>query len=188
MNANGTLPRTWSWTVRETQIPPGSAMLLEPGGDVHAVAVEVAVGSTDHVAQVDADPEADALRLGHRRLALGHAALDAGRALDRVDGAGELAERAVAHELDETAPVLGQERVDELAAVGLEAREGGALVGLHQARVADHVRRQDGGEPPLDPCRRHRHPPARTDSRTLGSRARRGGAAQPACLSIDANA
>ena len=124
--------------------------LLEAGGDVHPVAIDVLVRD-DHVAEVDADAEADALCLGHCRFAFGHATLNAGRALDRVDGAGELAERAVAHELDETAPVLGQERVDELAAMGLEAREGAALVALHQARVADHVRRQDSGEPPLDP-------------------------------------
>ena len=54
--------------------------LLQPGGDVHPVAVEVAVGLADHVAEVDADPEADALGLGHRRLALGHALLDRDRA------------------------------------------------------------------------------------------------------------
>ena len=50
--------------------------LLEAGGDVHPVAVEVAVGLADHVAEVDADPEADALLFGHARLALGHALLD----------------------------------------------------------------------------------------------------------------
>ena len=56
--------------------PAGLGELLEPGGDVHPVAVDV-LALDDHVAEVDADPEADALRLGHRRLALGHATLDA---------------------------------------------------------------------------------------------------------------
>ena len=46
--------------------PAGLGQLLQAGGDVHPVAVEVAVGLEDHVAEVDADPEADALGLGHR--------------------------------------------------------------------------------------------------------------------------
>ena len=45
---------------------------------------------------------------------------------------GELAERAVAHELDDAAPVLGDERLDQLPAVRLEARERAGLVALHE--------------------------------------------------------
>ena len=96
----------------ETHDPAGLGELLEPGGDVHPVAVEVAVGLVDHVAEVDADAEADALRLGHLRLALGHALLDQHRAAHRVDDARELDQRAVAHELDDAALVLGDERLD----------------------------------------------------------------------------
>ena len=102
------------------------------------------------IAEVDADPEADAIGLGDGRLPLGHAALDRDRAGDRVDGAGELAEDAVAHELDNAAAVLRDERLDELLAVSLEAVERALLVALHEARVADHVRRQDRGEPAVD--------------------------------------
>ena len=122
---------------------------LEPRGDVDPVAEDVAA-LVDDVADVDADAEADALGLGDVRLPLGHAALDRDRAGDRVDDAGELAEDAVAHQLDDAPAVLGDERLDELLAVGLEAVEGALLVALHQARVADHVRRQDGGEPAVD--------------------------------------
>ena len=111
--------------------PAGLGELLEAGGDVHPVAVDV-LALDDHVAEVDADPEADALGLGHARLPLGHAALDRDRARDGVDDAGELAERAVAHELDDAAAVLGDERLDELPAVRLEARERAGLVALHQ--------------------------------------------------------
>jgi hypothetical protein len=50
--------------------------LLEARRDVHTVAVKVAIGLADHVAEVDADPEADALILGLRRLALGRPLLD----------------------------------------------------------------------------------------------------------------
>src|SRR3954471_12188033 len=41
--------------------PTWGRELLEPGGDVDPVAIEVAVGLADHVAQVDADAEPDAL-------------------------------------------------------------------------------------------------------------------------------
>ena len=122
---------------------------LQPRGDVHPATVDVAVGFIDDVAEVDTDPEANALRLRHGGLSLGHAALDCDRARDRVHHARELAERAVAHELHDTATVLSDERLDELLAVNLEALERAGLVALHQARVADHVGRQDSGEPAL---------------------------------------
>ena len=95
----------------ETSTPPGSAQLLQAGGDVDAVAVDV-LALDDHVAEVDADAERDALGLGHVPLALGHALLDRDRAGDRVDDAGELDQRAVAHQLDDPALVLGDQRVD----------------------------------------------------------------------------
>ena len=76
--------------------------------------------------------------------------LDRDGAGDRVDGAGELAEDAVAHQLDDAPAVLGDERLDELLAVGLEAVEGAPLVALHQARVADHICRENSGEPAVD--------------------------------------
>ena len=131
---------------------------LEPRGDVDPVAEDIA-GLVDDVADVDADAEADAFGLGDGRLPLGHAALDRDRAGDRVDGAGKLAEDAVAHQLDDTPAMLGDERLDELLTVGFQAVEGALLVALHQARVADHVRREDGGEPAVDPRRRHGRPP-----------------------------
>ena len=125
--------------------------------------------------------------VGHLRLALGHAPLDEHGAAHRVDNARELDEGAVAHELDDAALVLGDQGLDELSAVRLEAGEGAVLVPLHEPAVADHVGRQDGGEPPLDP--RHRRPPRRIAAEPSG-RARRGGrgALQPARRSIDANA
>jgi hypothetical protein len=138
--------------VPDTAIPPGSANPLWPGVDVHAVAVEVAL-VVDHVAQVDPDAEADAAFLADRLLTLLDAALNPDGALDGVDGAGELAEGTIARELDETAAVLGQERLDELLAVRLEPPERAGFVPLHQARVADHVRGEDRGEPAVDTVR-----------------------------------
>ena len=71
---------------------------LETRGDVDPIAVDVAL-LDDHVADVDADAERDAPVLGQLRLALGDALLDRGGALDRIDHARELDQRAVAHEL-----------------------------------------------------------------------------------------
>src|SRR4051794_25829940 len=129
--------------------PTRLGQALQPGGDVDAVAVDVVV-LDDDVAGVDADAEADLLVLGDARLALGHAALDGDGTGDRVDDAAELAQHAIAHELDNPAVVLGQEWLEELLAVRLEAGERAGLVMAHEPRVADHVRRQDGGEPPID--------------------------------------
>jgi hypothetical protein len=135
--------------VAREQDPARLGQGLEPRGDVDPVAEDVAA-LVDDVADVDADPEADALRLGDVLLALGHAALDRDRADDRVNGARELAEDAVAHQLDDTPAMLDDERLDQFLAVSLEAVEGALLVAPYQARVADHIRRQDGGEPTVD--------------------------------------
>ena len=53
----------------------------------------------------------------------------ADRAFDRIDHARELDQRAVAHELDHPAVVLGDQRLDELLAQRLQARVRARLVG-----------------------------------------------------------
>ena len=65
VEARATLPRTAPRTASETVMPPGSAKRLQPGGDVHAVAIDRAVGLLDHVAQVHADAKAHAAVFGH---------------------------------------------------------------------------------------------------------------------------
>src|SRR4051794_16368243 len=62
----------------------------------------------------------------------------------------------VALEVDEPPAMPLQDRLDQLLAQLPEAGEGAGLVLLHQARIADHVRRQDRGEAALD-ARRGRH-------------------------------
>ena len=84
------------------------------------------------------------------RLALRHPALDRDGAGDRIDHAAELAERAVAHELDDAALVLRDQRLDESLAVILEALERSRLVALDQPRIADDVGRENGGEAAVD--------------------------------------
>ena len=97
------------------QHPAGLAQLLQPGGDVDPVAHQV-VALDHHVAEIDADPEHDApvgRRLG---LPVGDHLLDRDRAGDGIDHRGELDDRPVAHQLDDAALVLGQQRVDRLLA------------------------------------------------------------------------
>ena len=76
---------------------------LQARGDVDAVAVDV-VAVDDDVAEVDADPQRDAGRRSAASRLDG--ALDGERALDRVDDAAELDQRAVADQLDHAALVL----------------------------------------------------------------------------------
>jgi hypothetical protein len=48
--------------------------------------------------------------------------------------------------LDDAAVVLGDFRIDELAAQRLEAFQGAFLVRFHQPRVARHIGSEDRGE------------------------------------------
>ncbi len=72
--------------------------------------------------------------------------LDRERAVDGRDDAGELDQRAVAHELDQ-APAVGRDAgIEDPAAVELQPLERAGLVGLHQAAVADDVGRKYRGQ------------------------------------------
>jgi hypothetical protein len=112
--------------------------LLQPRGDVDPVAVDVALVEDD-VAEIDADAELDAPLFRHVGIAPAHAVLDLDGAPDRVGDALELDQHAVAGGLDDPAVVLGDGRIDQLDAVGTQARKRALLVGLHQPAVAHHV-------------------------------------------------
>ncbi len=96
---------------------------------------------------IDADAEGDAPFRRDVLVALDHAALHRDGALDRIDDAGELDQRAVAHELDDTTVAGGDLAIDEVIPMGLQRRQGAGLVLLHEAAVADHVGGQYGGKP-----------------------------------------
>ena len=51
--------------------------------------------------------------------------------------------------------MLGDQRLDELRAERLEPGDRAGLVGLHQARVADHVGREHREHPPVELGHRH---------------------------------
>ena len=95
-----------SWTVARNANAARLRQRFEPGRDVDAVAVDVAV-LDDDVAEIDADAEFDPLRARASGVALGHALLHGHGAGDRFDDARELDQHAVAGRLDDAALVLG---------------------------------------------------------------------------------
>ena len=127
-------------------MPPGSAMALQAGGDVDAVAEDVvAVGQ--HIADIDADAELDPA-LGRPGGGRGHAALHRDGAAHGIDGAGELDQQAIARGLDDAAAVSADFGVDQLPAQGPQPRQGPLLVIADEPAVAGDIGGQDGGDPP----------------------------------------
>ena len=86
------------------------------------------------------------LSAGDAGVALGHRLLHLDRAAHRIDDAGELDQQAVAGGLDDAAVVLGDLRIDELAAQRFEAFERAFLVRPHQPRIPRHIGGEDRGE------------------------------------------
>ena len=95
---------------------------FEAGGDVDAVAVDVALVE-DHVAQIDADAELDPSSRRHVGVALGHRPLQLDGAAHRIDDARKLDEQPVAGGLDDAAPMLLDLGVRELAPDRLQRGE-----------------------------------------------------------------
>ncbi len=126
----------------------GLGQALQPRGHVDPVAVDV-VAVDDDVADVDADAQADAPVLRHLGRPRAHAVLHVDGEGQRVDDAGELHQRPVAHQFDDAAVVLGDLRLDQLPPVRLQRRQRPGLVALHQPAVAGDVGGQNGGEPAL---------------------------------------
>ena len=108
----------------------GVGKLLETRRDVDAFAMPVRA-LHDHFAEVDSDPNIDAMVLGLAGVPLRHSALDVDGALNRVDNAPEFRQQAVAHELEDAAMVGRYLRLDEFNAVILQALEGLRFVLLH---------------------------------------------------------
>ncbi len=73
--------------------------------------------------------------------------LDGQAALHGIGDAGELRQPAVACGVDDTPAELARQRLDDLSAHGSQTVDRADLVALHLARVAHHVRHDDGREP-----------------------------------------
>jgi hypothetical protein len=94
--------------------PAGLGHGFEAGGDVDAVAVNVALVD-DNIAEIDADAELDAPFNQDVSVALGHRALHLGRAAHCTHDAGKLDQRAVAGGFDKAAAVLLDLWVEQFA-------------------------------------------------------------------------
>jgi hypothetical protein len=123
---------------------------LKPGCDIDAVTMDVAV-LDDHLRPIDIDAKLNALVGGNVGVVSRHLVLHRDGAGDGFDDAGELDQQPVAGRLDHARPVLGDLRVDQLAAQRLQTRKCALFVLPHQPRIARNIGREDRREPPFDP-------------------------------------
>ena len=105
---------------------------LNPGGDIHAVAIDV-VAIDDDVTDIDADPELYPTVFRAARIAFANLLLDLDRAGDGVHGARKLHQRAVAHQFERPAGMGRDQGIDEVAPHGLQPGECPGLIDTHQA-------------------------------------------------------
>jgi hypothetical protein len=91
-------------------------------------------------------PMRNSMRLSVATPPLGHRQLHRDRAAHRIDDAGKFHQHAVAGGLDDAALVLGDLRVEEVAAQRLEAFERAFFVRPHQPRIPRHIGGEDRGE------------------------------------------
>ena len=124
----------------------GRGDALQSGGDIDAVAHQIAVALLDHVAKMDADPKFDALVRRDPSVALDHRPLDFNGAVHCVDDTPELDDAAVARALDDAPMVDGDGRINQIAAERPQPRQNPILVGSGEPRIADHVGHQDRGQ------------------------------------------
>jgi hypothetical protein len=125
------------------QIPPGLGDALQAGGDIDAVAHQIAVALLDDVAEMNADAEFDALVGRDLGVALGHRPLDFNSKIHCVDDAAEFDNCAVSSALDDAPVMHGDCGIDQVAPKGAEPSENSILVRARKPRVANNVGYQD---------------------------------------------
>ena len=139
--------------------PAWLCQALKPGRYVHAVAEQI-TSPDHHITNVDADPEPKLPILGCSDAILGQLLLDRDGALDRIDRAQELGQDAIASGIGNSASVIANQPIHDLAS-GSEGTQRPGLVLAHQARIAGNVRNEDRCQTPFDPLfllGRHRSP------------------------------
>jgi hypothetical protein len=114
----------------------------------------------DDLTNVDADTKVDALVCRYTCIALSHATLHVDRAAHRIDYAEKFQQQAIARGLDDPAAVFGDLRINQLPPVGLQSRQGRAVVAAHMQGIAHHIGRYDRRQSSMVP----RHPQTRSSS------------------------
>ena len=88
-------------------------------------------------------PKFDALVRRDLSVALDHRPLDFDGAVNSVDHAAELDDRAVASALDDASTVHGDDRIDQVAAERPEPRQRAVFVGAGEPAIAHDVSNQN---------------------------------------------
>jgi hypothetical protein len=112
---------------------------LQPRRDVHPVAEQI-VPLHHHVALMQADAKL--------HLASAQSLLHANCATQCLHRARKLREQAVAGRLEDPPAVLRHQRLDHLAPQRPQPRQRARLIGADQARIPNHIGRQDRSEAP----------------------------------------
>ena len=132
----------------------------KPHRQVDAVAVEIAVFD-DNFAEVDADAQLKQQTRGDVGIALGHPFLQLDGAFDGTDGARELDEDAIAHQLENATAVPGHQRLQHVLAACPQRFQRARLIFGHEATVPHDIGGKYGGKLALHETRN----PGNWDSR-----------------------
>jgi hypothetical protein len=124
-------------------MPPGA---LQSYRDVDLVSKDV-MRFDDHVADIDADPEGNALIFRIAVCNLKDAGLEPGRGPNRFDGTRKLGQEPVAGILDDTTSVLSDCRLDSVRQKRAQFSVGRLFVMVHEPGIAGDVRGQYRRQP-----------------------------------------
>jgi hypothetical protein len=122
----------------------GLRYTFEPRSNIHAIAEYVVVFNHD-VANVNADPDFNALFLRNRCVAFHHAILNLDRAACSIDRACKFNQNAIPSPLNDATAMRYDGRFQEFAPVSIKPRQGTFFISSHQAAVARNIACQDGG-------------------------------------------
>jgi len=117
---------------------------FEAGRYVDPVSVDI-ITVDDHVAYIDPNTIEDLALIGDVLVAIAHCALHLDGKRNRIDDAFELHERAVTHQLDGAAIVLGGLGIDQFCPMTFQGGKRSSFVLAHKPRVAHNISREDGG-------------------------------------------
>jgi hypothetical protein len=119
--------------------------LLESRRDIDTVTEHVAL-LDDHVADIDADPEFEAVAGWNVLIALCHSGLHRDGTRNRLNYRRKPEQQAVAGGLDDMSLVRGNEWIDQLFAMAFKRQVSALFIYAHETRVARHVGGDDRGK------------------------------------------
>src|SRR5262249_9211640 len=100
----------------------------------------------DHITEVDANAEDDALVLRRCRIVIRHLTLNHISASNRVDHAGELREYTIAGSFYDPATMFADFWIEPFAKMRFDTFVRAFLIGSHEARVTHHICGENGGK------------------------------------------